>query len=56
MDLTTALVGTTSMFERAGFRVVGTTGAVASGMPRLIMRRDLPAQSPSATRTGGSRG
>lgn len=41
MDLTMAFVGTTSMFERAGFRVVGTTDAVASGMPRLIMRRDL---------------
>ncbi len=44
MDLTMAFVGTKSMFERAGFRVVGSTGAVASGMPRLIMRRDLPAE------------
>jgi len=41
MDLTMAFVGTRSMFERAGFRVVGATEAVASGMPRLIMRRDL---------------
>jgi GNAT superfamily N-acetyltransferase len=41
MDLTMAFVGTRSMFERAGFRVVGTTDAVASGMPRLVMRRDL---------------
>lgn len=41
MDPTMAFVGTRSMFERAGFRVVGTTGAVAGGMPRLIMRRDL---------------
>jgi len=41
MDLTMAFVGTRSMFERAGFQVVGTTDAVASGMPRLIMRRDL---------------
>jgi GNAT superfamily N-acetyltransferase len=41
MDLTMAFVGTRAMFERAGFRVVGTTDAVASGMPRLIMRRDL---------------
>ena len=41
MDLTMAFVGTRSMFERAGFRVVGTTDAVASGMRRLIMRRDL---------------
>lgn len=39
MDLTMAFVGTKSMFERAGFRVVGTTDAVASGMPRLVMRR-----------------
>jgi GNAT superfamily N-acetyltransferase len=41
MDLTMAFVGTRSMFARAGFRVVGTTDAVASGMPRLVMRRDL---------------
>jgi GNAT superfamily N-acetyltransferase len=41
MDLTMAFVGTKSMFERAGFQVVGTTDAVASGMQRLIMRRDL---------------
>lgn len=42
MDLTMAFVGTRTMFERAGFRVLGTTGAVAGGLPRLIMRRDLP--------------
>lgn len=41
MDLTMAFVGTRSMFERAGFRVIGTTDAVASGMPRLVMRRDI---------------
>ena len=41
MDLTMAFVGTKAMFVRAGFRVIGTTDAVASGMPRLIMRRDL---------------
>ena len=52
MDLTMAFVGTKSMFERAGFRVVGSTGAVASGMPRLIMRRDLPAQPPPANAPG----
>jgi GNAT superfamily N-acetyltransferase len=40
MDVTMAFVGTRSMFERAGFRVIGTTDAVASGMPRLVMRRD----------------
>jgi GNAT superfamily N-acetyltransferase len=41
MDLTMAFVGTKAMFDKAGFRVVGTTDAVASGMPRLTMRRDL---------------
>jgi GNAT superfamily N-acetyltransferase len=41
MDTTMAFVGTRSMFERAGFEVIGTTDAVASKMPRLIMRRNL---------------
>ena len=41
MDTTMAFVGTRSMFQKAGFRVIGTTDAVASKMPRLIMRRDL---------------
>jgi GNAT superfamily N-acetyltransferase len=41
MDLTMAFVGTRGMFEKAGFEVVGTTDAVASRMPRLVMRRDL---------------
>jgi GNAT superfamily N-acetyltransferase len=41
MDLTMAFVGTRSMFEKAGFRVMGTTDAVAGRMPRLVMRRDL---------------
>jgi GNAT superfamily N-acetyltransferase len=41
MDLTMAFVGVRSMFERAGFDVVGTTSASASGLPRLIMRRAL---------------
>jgi GNAT superfamily N-acetyltransferase len=41
MDLTMAFVGTRSMFEKVGFRVVGTTDARASAMPRLVMRRDL---------------
>ena len=41
-----AFVGTRSMFERAGFDVVGTTTAVAttavaSKMPRLVMRRTI---------------
>ena len=41
MDTTMAFVGTRSMFENAGFKVVGTTDAVASKLPRLIMRRTL---------------
>ena len=41
MDPTMAFVGTRMMFERAGFEVVGTTDAVSSRMPRLIMRRYL---------------
>ncbi|HXH78230.1 GNAT family N-acetyltransferase [Nocardioides sp.] len=42
MDLTMAFVGTRSMFERRGFTVVGETDAVASKLPRLVMRRVLP--------------
>jgi len=41
MDTTMAFVGTRSMFTRAGFEVVGTTDAVASRLPRLIVRRTL---------------
>ena len=41
MDLTMAFVGTRAMFERCGFEVVGHTDAVASKMPRLVMRRAL---------------
>jgi GNAT superfamily N-acetyltransferase len=41
MDTTMAFVGTRSMFEKAGFSVVGTTDAVASKMPRIVMRRTL---------------
>lgn len=41
MDLTMAFVGTRSMFEAAGFEVVGETEAVASKMPRLVMRRTI---------------
>ena len=42
MDLTMAFVGTRAMFERQGFEVVGQTDAVASKMPRLVMRRMVP--------------
>lgn len=41
MDVTMAFVGTRAMFEKAGFHTVGVTDAVASRMPRLVMRRDL---------------
>lgn len=41
MDLTMAFVGTKSMFSQAGFRAMGITDAKASGMPRLVMRREL---------------
>lgn len=41
MDLTMAFVGTKSMFDKAGFHQIGTTDAVASRMPRIIMRRYL---------------
>lgn len=39
IDLTMAFAGTWSMFDRAGFEVVGTTSAKGSGRPRLVMRR-----------------
>ena len=41
MDQTMAFVGTRAKFERVGFEVVGTTDAVAGGLPRLVMRREL---------------
>jgi GNAT superfamily N-acetyltransferase len=41
MDATMAFVGTRAMFDRAGFHVVGATNAVAGGLPRLVVRRDL---------------
>ena len=39
MDTTMAFVGTRAMFEAVGFEVVGETDAVASRLPRLVMRR-----------------
>jgi GNAT superfamily N-acetyltransferase len=39
IDLTMAFVGTRAMFANAGFEVVGSTDAVASKLPRLVMRR-----------------
>ena len=43
MDLTMAFVGTKAMFDAAGFEVIGTTDAVASKMPRLVMRTPVAA-------------
>ena len=39
IDVTMAFVGTRAMFAHAGFEVVGTTDALASKLPRLVMRR-----------------
>jgi GNAT superfamily N-acetyltransferase len=53
MDTTMAFVGTKAMFDRSGFRAVGTTNATASGMPRLIMRRIVvpgPTSTPATSR------
>lgn len=41
IDLTMGFVGTKAMFDKVGFEVIGTTDAVASGLPRLVMRRTL---------------
>ena len=39
IDLTMAFVGTRVMFGKAGFEVAGDTDAMASKLPRLVMRR-----------------
>jgi GNAT superfamily N-acetyltransferase len=36
-----AFVGTTGMFERAGFRRLGPTGATSARLTRWVLRRDL---------------
>ena len=41
MDTTMAFVGTRAMFEKVGFEVIGQTKAVASKLPRLVMRRTI---------------
>jgi len=38
---TAAYVGTRSMFERAGFRIVAATSSVSGGIPRVVARLDL---------------
>jgi GNAT superfamily N-acetyltransferase len=41
VDVGFAYVGTTSMFEAAGFRRIIETDARSAGRPRVLMRRDL---------------
>ena len=41
VDLTMAYVGTRRLFERAGFELAASTGAVSGGFPRVVMRRQL---------------
>ena len=54
MDLTMAFVGTRSMFEAVGFVVVGRTEAVASRMPRLVMRGSATSAPHHGRRRGGA--
>jgi len=41
VDLTMAFVGFRALFEDAGFVKVADTSSVASGFPRIVMRREL---------------
>jgi GNAT superfamily N-acetyltransferase len=41
IDSTFAYVGTTCMFQAAGFRRVAQTSARSAGLPRVVMRHDL---------------
>lgn len=41
VDLTMAYVGTRGLFERAGFELAAPTDSVSSGIPRVLMRRQL---------------
>jgi GNAT superfamily N-acetyltransferase len=41
IDVAFAYVGTTSMFESAGFRRIAETDAHSAGRPRILMRLDL---------------
>jgi hypothetical protein len=54
VDLISGYVGTTRLFERAGFeRALRTTGR-SGGRPRWVMRRELP--RPSAGHAAGTPG
>lgn len=46
IDSTFAYVGTTSMFQAAGFRRIAQTCARSAGLPRIVMRLDLTADTP----------
>ncbi|HZG91522.1 MAG TPA: GNAT family N-acetyltransferase [Pseudonocardia sp.] len=46
IDTTMAFVGTRAMFEKAGFAVAGSTEALASKLPRLVMRRTIRTAPP----------
>ena len=39
VDTTMAYVGTSALFEKAGFEQVAETTSVAGGFPRVVMRR-----------------
>lgn len=41
IDTTFAYVGTTALFEPAGFRRIAETSARSAGLPRFVMRHDL---------------
>lgn len=41
VDTTLAFVGTTSLFEKAGFQRIAETKATSAGRTRWILRRDL---------------
>ena len=41
VDLTMAYVGTRSLFEKAGFKMVAATSSTLDGFPRVLMRRSL---------------
>jgi GNAT superfamily N-acetyltransferase len=61
VDVGFAFVGIASMFDRTGFRRVLTTDARSAGLPRLLMRLDLPKSGrarsrPARTSAGHRRG
>jgi GNAT superfamily N-acetyltransferase len=53
IDSTFAYVGTTSMFEAAGFHRITETKAHSAGLPRIIMRLRLTGCTTAITATSG---